>query len=408
VYALDGDQAWLPVSALNVSNADISAHFLAQNSVLYLAPVQDPWLSANQLFNESEPGLELILYGPDEYVSVMACTDQYQICNPTTSPYDCTIIGSQKDLREGSRQIGLNPYQLATERRLGLALEWTSTYQTVVSLSNTALLARDRLVDFIGIGVPPNQWQLEVQGWFETSLAKLQSYVVEYAANIADLGPTGSVLAPPPDGDAETQAALDQCSDQRIRNIGAYQSFSFLGLMIVVCVGLTIILLSWIVEPIVVFIRSKRRHNKHDYREIARIADQKLQLHRMALQGAGHTQGWDPERIMDETPVTTRNTLFPAPFRHKVNNEDGYRYSAVPTAANDDDDDDEDDVAADAGDTHGQPMTEISNVPPPHPSPQPHPSRPWNGRATPSEQPLMQHNGQWEGDQNSAEAVGSL
>jgi hypothetical protein len=236
VYALDGDQAWLPVPALNVSNADISAHFLAQNSVQYLAPVLDPWLSANQLYNDSKPGLELILYGPDAFVSVMVCMDQYQICNPGSSPYDCTIVGSQKDLRKGFLQLGLNPYQLATARRLALALEWTSTYQAVLSLSGTALPARDRLVDLIGTGLPPNQWQLEVQGWFETLLAKLQSYVVEYAANIADLGPTGSVLAPPPDSDPETQAALDQCSNQRIRNFGAYQSFSFLGLMIVICV----------------------------------------------------------------------------------------------------------------------------------------------------------------------------
>jgi hypothetical protein len=391
VYALDGDQAWLPVSALNVSNADISAHFLAQNSVQYLAPVLDPWLSANQLYNDSEPGLELILYGPDGFVSVMACTDQYQICNPGSSPYDCTIVGSQKDLREGFLQIGLNPYQLATARRLALALEWTSTYQTVLSLSDTALLARDRLVDFIGTGLPPNQWQLEVQGWFETSLAKLQSYVVEYAANIADLGPTGSVVAPSPDSDPETQAALDQCSNQRIRNFGAYQSFSFLGLMIVICVGLTILLLSWIVEPMVAFIRSKRRHNKHDYREIARIADRKLQLHRMALQGAGHVQGWDTERTMDEVPVTTRNTVFPAPLRHKVNNVDGYHYSAVPSAANDDDDED---AAAAA---HGRPMSEVSTVSPPQPSPRPHPSQ----------QPLMQQNGQREGDRSSAEAAGN-
>lgn len=400
MYALDGDQAWLPVSALNVSNADISAHFLAQNSVQYLAPVLDPWLSANQLYNDSGPGLELILYGPDAFVSVMACTDQYQICNPGSSPYDCTIVGSQKDLREGFLQIGLNPYQLATARRLALALEWTSTYQTVLSLSDTALLARDRLVDFIGTGLPPNQWQLEVQGWFETSLAKLQSYVVEYAANIADLGPTGSVLAPSPDADPETQAALDQCSNQRIRNFGSYQSFSFLGLMIVICVGLTIILLSWIVEPIVAFIRSKRRHNKHDYREIARIADRKLQLHRMALQGAGHVQGWDTERTLDEIPVTTRNTVFPAPLRHKVANVDGYRYSAVPSAANDDEDA--------ASTVHGRPMSEVSAVSPPHPSPQPHPSQPWGAHATPSQQPLMQHNGQWEGGQSSAEAAGDL
>jgi hypothetical protein len=151
----------------------------------------------------------------------------------------------------------------------------------------------------------------------------------------------------------------------------------------------------------VTLIRSKRRHNKHDYREIARIADRKLQLHRMALQGAGHVQGWDIERTLDEIPVTTRNTVFPASLRHKVTNVDGYRYSAVPSAANDDED-------AGATTAHGRPMSEVSAVSPPHPSPQPHPSRPWDAHATPSQQPLMQQNDQWEGGQSSAEAASDL
>ena len=74
----------------------------------------------------------------------------------------------------------------------------------------------------------------------------------------------------------------------------------------------------------------------------------------MALQGAGHVQGWDTERTLDEIPITTRNIVFPAPLRHKVTNVDGYRYSAVPSAASDDED-----AAATA---HGRPMSEVSAI----------------------------------------------
>ena len=371
------------MSALNLSNADISAHFLAQNSVQYLAPVADPWLAANQLYNDSGSGIDVVLWGPDEYVSVMACIDQYQLCNPNSSPYDCTILGSQKDLRKGFLQIGLNPYQLATARRLALALIWTSTYETVLSLGSTALLARDRLVGLIGTGLPANQWQIEVEGWYTTSLAKLQSYVVEYAANVADLGPTGSVVAPSSGADAETQAAYDQCSNQRIKNVGGYQSFSFLGLMIVICVGSTIIVLSWIVEPLVAFVRSKRGNNKHDYREIARIADHTLQLQRKAFEGAGFSDGWDPEHLLDVIPITRGGTLLPAASWYK-NDDDttDFHYRDA------DDSSDESPTAAQT-----QPMVESGAVSSPDPSPQLQQARPTTSRGGSAVQPLLQNQG---------------
>jgi hypothetical protein len=150
--------------------------------------------------------------------------------------------------------------------------------------------------------------------------------LVEWAANLVDLGPEGAVIAPSPAGDVVDLASLDMCSNQRIRNTGAYQSFSFLGLMILICVGLTIMILSRTVEPCVSFIRRKRSHNKHDYREIARISDRKLQLQRLALTGAGYGQGW--EHVLDLVPVTTRGCEFPPPTRYTVNGVDDYHYSA--------------------------------------------------------------------------------
>lgn len=363
------NQTWFPVSAVKVKNADVSVAFLAQNSIQYTLPVSDPWFSAHQFFNYSLPNNPIILYGPDQFLNAMACIDQYQMCNPTTSPYACTIVGSELDMREGFLEIGLNDYQMATALRVSYVLRLTTNYLTLNSLGDTALLARDRLTGTINQGLPDNQWQIEVQGWFETSLAKLQSYIVEWVANLADLGPSGSVIAPNPSGNAIDLASLNLCINQRIRNTGAYQSFSFLGLMIVICVGTTIMVLSWTVESCLAFIRGRRSVNKHDYREISRIADRKLQLQRLALSGAGYSQGW--EHVFDLVPVTTRGCKFPPPTRYKDNDVEDYHYSDEALAVRDD------------ADSDGQ-MKEARS------STQPQSSRPSVVLPGSSEQPLIQ------------------
>src|SRR5271163_2394949 len=97
-------------------------------------------------------------------------------------------------------------------------------------------------------------------------------------------------------------------------------------------------ILSWTVEPCVSFIRRKRSVNKHDYREIARVADRKLQLQRLALTGAGYGQGW--EHVFDLVPVTTRGCEFPPPTRYKDKNVEDYHYSDDGVATGDDADGD--------------------------------------------------------------------
>jgi len=305
----------------------LTAHFLASNGVRYLTPVHDPWFAATQVINGLVPNVASTLYGPDAFVAVLACTDQYQLCNPNQHPYNCSIVGSLYDIKQASALIGLNAYQTATAYRFTYVANQTSTYSTVNYLGSAALLASDRLAGdrlaIVGLGLPNNQWELEVQGWFETSLANMQSYVVEYAANVVDLSPYGYIqLASEHDGPV-AQAAQELCGSQRIRNTGKYQSFSFAGVMIVFCVGTTIILLSWIVEPLVAYFRSRPRlgGRRHDYREISRVADQKLQLLRMALTGAGYGNDW--EKVMDTFPVAKARKKFHMPVRRARQSDDG-------------------------------------------------------------------------------------
>jgi hypothetical protein len=331
LVSFDGNRVWQPVAALDVPNADISIHFLAPNSVSYVDPVHDLWFSATQFSNGSGIGVTLLTYQPDRKVSVMACTDQYQICNPGSSPFTCTILGSELDLNLSISQIGLNSYQAATAQRFMRLLAWTSTYETVFDLGAQALLAQDLVRLSISPGLPDDQWQLEARGWFETSLAKLQDYVVQFAVNTADLGKYGYVVAPDPTGTPEEQALLHFCGNQRIRNTGGYRSFSFLGLMIVICVGTTIFLLSWILEPLIAWIRGTWGPGDYDYREVARVADHKLQLHRMALVGAGYDEIW--EQTMDSIPITAAPGLQLPPATRKSAPSTNDYYYAAPEAA---------------------------------------------------------------------------
>lgn len=312
---------------MNVSNADTTVNVLASNSISYFAPVEDLWFSAHVRLNltNHNPG-----YQADDYVNVMGCIDQYQLCNPANFPYRCTILGSQKDLVLGSLGIGLNDYQMATADRLRYSLSYSTMYQTVNYLGPSALLANDRVFRFLSPGLPANQWQIEFQGWFETSLSRVQANTVEWAANTADLGLYGHVINLDPKSDPISKAAYDLCSNQRIRNTGSYQSFSTLGLVIVISVGTTIIILSLTMELCVVRARKRRRrHNResHDYREIARIADRKLQLQRVLLMSTEPQGRW--ARKMEDIPVTDGPSRFPLPTR--VEGGDDFHYSRSPT-----------------------------------------------------------------------------
>lgn len=297
-------ETWTPIQPLIVNKADTALFLLASNAVEYLTPVTDPWFSATKAFNLSGVGLANVFYKPDQVVNGLACIDQYQLC---TSPDSCTVLGSIEDIRDAyydPAQLSLNDMQNATALRLLSALTQSSIPNIVQYLSTSSLFASDRLTNLISASLPPNQWQIEVQGWFETSLAKIQALVTAYPSQPADLEPYGRVLSPNRTVGPIDRAAYSLCQDQRVRNTGSYQSFSALGLLIILILGTTIIILSLSVESCVATFRKRRRaryarlatsetesgnaagNAPRDHREIARIADRMLQLQRMALLAA--------------------------------------------------------------------------------------------------------------------------
>ena len=85
---------------------------LAQNSVKYRAPVDDPWFEAHDQVNITT---ENSVWMSDWAVSLLGCIDQYQICNPR-KPGDsgCTKLSSAyKIQRELTDNLALFDYNLA-------------------------------------------------------------------------------------------------------------------------------------------------------------------------------------------------------------------------------------------------------------------------------------------------------
>jgi hypothetical protein len=153
-------------------------------------------------------------------------------------------------------------------------------------------LAQEILDGTLSAGLPNNQWQLEVTRWFETSLAKLQSYIVQFVQN--DVDPDGPFkLREPsylPDDPKGFVAALQsQCTNQRIQTTGRVQSFSVLGLFLVVFLTLVIAIIAVILEKSVSLLRDGRISS----RDTALQADDSLHLLRMVLENRAHERDVD-------------------------------------------------------------------------------------------------------------------
>jgi hypothetical protein len=123
---------WKPIPDFSPIDADVSVHFLSQNNVAYMAPVYDPWFSANGTRNISIPGLTV--FASDRNVDTMVCADPYVLCNPSVEL--CTSPAGVLNLMNNftSNTLNFSTTQLFTADRILYALTQSNTYATVANL----------------------------------------------------------------------------------------------------------------------------------------------------------------------------------------------------------------------------------------------------------------------------------
>jgi hypothetical protein len=233
-----------------------------------------------------------------DYVNIMACTDQYQICNPMRrlaqeSPV-CTPLTTPLLLKDEISKIGLNPTQNATTRLILAAHGGEGISSSVYGRDSAALLVNEHVELGFQNYLPNDQWMIEAKNWFAISMSKLQFAVLEYATGPPFPSEHVGVKLP------STPEAQKICTSIKIPNSGEFMFFSALGLVIIFIVGAIIIIISIALELAVNY-AYKHCARRYNYRRLRWILDGKLQLQRMAYESAGFG-AWEKKDAI--TPIT--------------------------------------------------------------------------------------------------------
>lgn len=134
----------------------------------------------------------------------------------------------------------------------------------------------------------PTQWITELSAWFAVGLAAIQQGALEYATGPKYLGSTGNLVSPLKNDTIGQRL----CHSQTFRNSGEVQSFSLLGILIILGVGGFIILTSLCVETVVGWVQ--RRSATGEARRRQWEQDDKLEL--LAKERRGGTNAHETRR----------------------------------------------------------------------------------------------------------------
>lgn len=314
---------YTPLPELLTPEADLSLISLSyQNS--YGSPVTDPWFSAQTRTNATDSCStgRRTQYARDYPLTVMACTQQWQLCNSDSVTAEnsdhCTTAMGYRQIKSqflaNSTGMVFNAQQNATAQRILLAATQSSIYYMVYSLSNAAsipLKAKDMIYSLSAENFPPTQWRTETQYWMSLIVNYFQQANLDYstgqfAASTSYITPTTASNASSPD--AEQDAAHTLCQNQIIHS-DVYRNFNFFAMLLLLLTCLIIIVAGLVIEDVVGYLRQRRlRFSGANSRQDMWIANSDL----------------DMLRRIDELKHGTRWTLskngFPVThIGHKIN-----------------------------------------------------------------------------------------
>jgi len=294
-------ESWVPVPAINRSDADISLLFLAPNAIRFEEPCDDPVFGAHILVSNNATSY----YTSDLWVSVLACAEQHRVCNPTNGV--CTKpVGVDQLLPvavAADSGLNFNLVQQGTIDRIAYAADFTSVYYATYTRMQSALRAQETVTQLDQAPLPANQWMIEVGSWFDDGLARLQQSVQEYATGPTNIAAGSYLWQPGKDGNL-IQEAL--CYSQRINDTQDTMSFSVLGIAIVFIIGGIILATSLIIDSAVGWLQKKFHTGLHARRSW--MVDDKLQLQKMIFQEL-HMGNWSTTKE-EKVPTTKFRERF--------------------------------------------------------------------------------------------------
>ncbi|KUJ19581.1 uncharacterized protein LY89DRAFT_717054 [Mollisia scopiformis] len=298
----DQDGEFSPIPALSVPDATLTLIF-ATFFLSYLEPSDDAWLSAHTevdvdiLIASNSDDTVLKTYSQDQQVSVLACREQQQICNPTRHSNNtsvCTPFRSvSHDFTRDLEDVLDNGHQLMIAKTLLDVAPGLSFPDDIV---RSPLLAEDLAGLPLSAPLAPNQWVLEVEHWFTIGLANLQRLMLDIVT-----GPSSSqYLQFIPQNQADNDTDLHwMCGNQIIRR-SDYSNFRTCSISLIFGFGLLIYVANQSLETVVGWLRFKWRAGRS--RQRAWWAEGTLQLQRRVFESMG-ILNWEVDE-WDRIPVT--------------------------------------------------------------------------------------------------------
>ncbi|KAI8623958.1 hypothetical protein F5Y19DRAFT_456340 [Xylariaceae sp. FL1651] len=283
---------YIPIPGLAPPDGDLVLIFLSGQGVLFSERLDDLWYQATSNGTNIEvanvPGSSRT-FRPSEPASPLGCVEQHQWCNsaypddqgcgPLASNYDAIYGAAPKfDLTSAD----LDPERPISNTEPGARLIWnlitlfqypSKLNNLLIYLGSKSLASQSHLISGVVFGtLPTNQWQLDVQLWFQTMLSTFQAAFTSTAS-----GPSSAKFE-----DIEIRPInwheQHLCNSQKIRST-AYTSFSLLGLVVTYILGGLMILVSFIFEPVLGCVD---RTWKRKYARLEWSANSSLQLQRLA------------------------------------------------------------------------------------------------------------------------------
>lgn len=294
---------WKPIPPLLKTNGDVSLVFISFNAIRFDEPCYDPVFRATtELSSVTHQGEAIKWYDTDYIVSVIGCVDQHSICNPNRGGL-CTPLGGASDFLNFSTDVhyGFSPKQQGAVARIANQAPYTEVQASIMGRGASALRAQDTVEQLDQAPLSDTHWMDEVTGWFTTGLAHLQRGVLEYAKGPTNVG-AGTYIWQP--ADPVSQA---MCRNQLVRSTEGTISFSLLGVVVILVAGGSLVLLSFVLEPVVGWVQ--RRWKKGEYRRVSWMLDDKLQLQRALYQERGWGT-WEEGSLESSVPVCGKGEKF--------------------------------------------------------------------------------------------------
>jgi hypothetical protein len=232
------------------------------------------------------------VYTLDNPISVMACTEQHQFCNPNRGPDDvrCTpllplglIMDAWIDEDWGYFELVFDTEnQISTSQSVTYSAQQAHLSILTASFDTAPLLADDLWEGDVSLGLASDQWILEADNIFATGLNAIQRWVTEFAT-----GPPGSY--------AQYTAGGRYTSNGHPR-----YGYAIIELSVMLDIRLSV---SY--ESLLFF---QRRYRRGLYQQVRWQLDLTLQLQRMAFEEARFGD-WEGGARQVPTPVV-KNVQF--------------------------------------------------------------------------------------------------